>query len=235
MIFLRSVAFALAFFLMTTISSILMIWVLLLPKRFVIATSAAWVKAVGWLERNIVGITWRAEGREHIPAGACIIAAKHQSAWETFKLGILFDGPAVVLKRELLWLPIWGWYLARAGGIAIDRARGARSLTGMMRAARRMAAEGRKIVIFPQGTRVPPGEKRPYKKGVVLLYEELSLPIVPMAVNSGLLWPKGSFLKKPGCITIEFLPPIPPGLERMEMMKRLETKLEEASDRLAGI
>jgi 1-acyl-sn-glycerol-3-phosphate acyltransferase len=231
MIVLRSLLFTLAFYLLTAICSLMAAWVLLLPTRYVIATSVLWVRMIGGLEEHILGLTWHAEGREHLPPGACIIASKHQSAWETFKVGVLFDGPAVVLKKELLYIPIWGWYLWRAGAIPIDRARGVAALSTMIKVARRMQAAGRKIVIFPQGTRVPPGEARPYKKGIVRLYEELNLPIVPMALNSGLFWPKHG-LKKGGHITVRFLPPIPPGLPRMEMMAELEKRLEEASNRL---
>jgi 1-acyl-sn-glycerol-3-phosphate acyltransferase len=132
----------------------------------------------------------------------------------------------------LLEIPLWGRYLARSGMIPIDRKAGVKALAEMKEAAHKAADQGRKIVIFPQGTRVPPGEDRPYKSGIALLYQELNLPVIPMAVNSGLCWPKNSFRKYPGEITIEFLPPIPPGLPRDAFMPRLKNELETASNRL---
>jgi 1-acyl-sn-glycerol-3-phosphate acyltransferase len=148
---------------------------------------------------------------------------------------VLFHDPAIVLKKELLRIPIWGWYLQRSGMIPIDRGGAAKALAGMMAAAHKAVAENRKIVIFPQGTRTAPGEQRPYKSGVAALYQELNLPVVPMALNSGLLWPKNSFMKKPGVITIEFLPPIAPGLARSEFMTRLKDALESAADQLTQL
>jgi 1-acyl-sn-glycerol-3-phosphate acyltransferase len=191
-----------------------------------------WLRQIEWIERHIGGIAWRVVGRAHVPKGACIIASKHQSAWETFKLHLLFGDPAIVLKRELLDIPIWGWYLRKSGMIPIDRAGRAHALSAMMQAAHEAADTGRKIVIFPQGTRIVPGEQKPYKSGVAALYQELNLPIVPMALNSGLFWPKTGFIKKPGVITVEFLPPIPPGLPREAMMERLKDGLESASRKL---
>jgi 1-acyl-sn-glycerol-3-phosphate acyltransferase len=144
----------------------------------------------------------------------------------------LFNDPAIVLKKELLNIPIWGWYLRRSGMIPIDRAGKTKALSDMMEAAHKAAAAGRKIVIFPQGTRLPPTEWKPYKSGVAALYQELNLPVVPMTLNSGLFWPKHSFIKKPGAITVQFLPPILPGLSRDVMMERLKTELEAATKKL---
>jgi len=225
-VFLRSFFFNCLFFLFVAISSIAFLWILLLPDRSFFAWILGWQHCVEWMERNILGLRSRVIGRENVPDGPCIIAAKHQSAWETLRLNILFYNPAIVLKKELVLLPIWGWYARRCGMIPIDRGGGAIALMRMMDAARRAKEEGRKIVIFPQGTRVPPGERKPYKSGIAALYKELNLPIVPMTVNSGLFWPKGAFIKKPGVITVEFLPPIPPGLPRQEMMRILESRLE---------
>ncbi len=232
---LRSLAFNVAFFGWTFLLCFGLLWFLLLPKRMLFYGIRFWQKHLSWIERNIGGIHYRIIGFENVPKGACIIAAKHQSAWETCKLHLMFYDPAIVLKEELLRLPVWGWYAKRSGMIPIDRGGRTKTLTRMMEAARQASVDGRKIVIFPQGTRLPPGVRKPYKVGVAALYQELQLPIVPMALNSGLFWPKGSFIKKPGLITIEFLPPIPAGLPRTEMMRRLFDKLEAASDRLAGI
>ena len=200
----------------------LMLWALPLPRRQMLYVVHLWLRQMAWLENHIGGITYRVVGSAYVPAGACIIACKHQSAWETLKLHLLFSDPAIVLKEELLNIPLWGWYLRRVGMIPIDRAGYTKALSSMMLAAHKAVAAGRKIVIFPQGTRIAPGVTKPYKSGVVALYQELNLPIVPMALNSGLFWPKNGFLKKPGTITVEFLPPILPGLPREAMMERLK-------------
>jgi 1-acyl-sn-glycerol-3-phosphate acyltransferase len=232
-LFLRSLVFNVLYFFWVTVPTAAFLWILLLPSKGFFAWVRGWQSFVGWMERNIIGLQSRIIGWEHVPEGACIIAAKHQSAWETLRLNVLFFDPAIVLKKELLRFPVWGWYAWRCGMIPVDRSGKAASLLRMMNAARKAKADGRKIVIFPQGTRVAPGRKESYKPGVAALYRELGLPIVPMALNSGLFWPKGSFMKKPGMVTIEFLPPIPPGLPRAAMMRELESKLEAACDRLA--
>lgn len=235
LIWVRSIIFNVVFFLWTFVPAILFIWVTLFPTRKVNVVIKYWQTAATWLSKAIVGIDYKVIGRENVPQGACIIAAKHQSAWETCVLHVLFDDPAIVLKKELTQIPIWGWYAKASGLIPIDRKGGAKSLLIMKKAASAAIEAGRKIVIFPQGTRVAPGAKKPYKVGVVAMYQDLNLPLVPMALNSGLFWPKSSFLKKPGTITIEFLPAIPAGLSRSEMMRRLQDSLETASDKLAGV
>ncbi len=231
-LWLRSLILNIALYGWTAVLCISLLGTLILPRRGMTVVVGLWLSQLAWIERHIGGIGYRVIGQQHVPPGACIIAAKHQSAWETFKLHLLFGDPAVVLKAELLDIPLWGWYVRRAGMIPIDRSRGAEALPRMMQAAHKAAGEGRKIVIFPQGTRTAPGEVRAYKSGVAALYEGLNLPVVPMALNSGLFWPRNSFIKKPGTITIEFLPPIPPGLPRADMMERLKNGLEAASDRL---
>src|SRR3546814_439377 len=145
------------------------------------------------------------------------------------KIHLLFDDPAVVLKRELLWIPIWGWYAAKADLIPVNRGARGRAIASMIQGAKRMLAQGRKIVIFPQGTRVAPGVYAPYRVGIAALYEALDVPIVPMALNSGVFWARHSVRKKAGTITVEFLPPIPPGLQREDVLERLERELEAAS------
>jgi 1-acyl-sn-glycerol-3-phosphate acyltransferase len=216
----------------TAVMCCIMLWALLLPRRHMMAIVHLWLNIVAWLEKNIGGITYRVIGRDYLPPGPCIIAAKHQSAWETFKLHLLFDDPAVVLKQELLDIPLWGWYLRRSGMIPINRAGRAKALSGMLTTAQAAVDAGRKIIIFPQGTRTAPGEWKPYKSGIVALYQGLNLSIVPMAHNSGLIWPKKGLVKKSGCITIEFLPPIPPGLTRDVMMAQLQDELESTANRL---
>jgi 1-acyl-sn-glycerol-3-phosphate acyltransferase len=192
-----------------------------------------WARGTLWLLAVLVGLRHELRGAEHLPKGASLVAMKHQSAWDTIVLPLVLGDPAVVLKRELLWIPIYGWYtLASGGAIAIDRKAAAAALRSMVARARKIAAERRPVVIFPEGTRVAPGQSRPYQPGVAALYKELGLPLVPIAVDSGLYWGRRAFLKRPGRIVIEILPPIAPGLPRREVMAELERRIEEASDRL---
>lgn len=229
----RSIAFNLVFLFWTTVPTFVFVWMVLLPQPKVIKIVRFWQSTFAWFAKHIAGIDFRIEGWENVPKGACIIAAKHQSAYETCILNVLFGNPAIVLKKELTYIPIWGWFAKASGLIPIDRKGGVKALAIMKKAASEAIQAGRKIVIFPQGTRVKPLTRKPYKVGVAAMYQDLNLPVVPMALNSGLFWPKASFLKKKGTVLIEFLPPIPTGLSRSAMMHRLEDELEAASDRLA--
>ncbi len=211
---------------------LIMLWTLFLPKRTLISILHVWQRHLSWIERNVAGLDYRVIGHHYIPKGACIIAAKHQSVWETLKLHLLFGDPAIVLKKELMDIPVWGWYARRSGMIPVDRGARSKALSLMMKAAHEAADARCKIVIFPQGTRVSSGEWKPYKIGVAALYQELNLPIIPMALNSGIFWPKKSLIKKSGVITVEFLPPIPPGLSREDMMRQLQASLEDATNKL---
>ncbi len=194
----RALAFNVAFFAWTALLGTIALPVLLMPRRTVMRFGAFWSRGVLFLLRTIVGLDHRIVGFDRIPAGGAIIAMKHQSAWDALILALVFDDPAPIVKRELLLLPIYGWYARRAGSIGIDRKAGAGALRRMVAAARKAVAEGRPIVIFPQGTRVMPGASMPYQPGVFALYRALSLPLVPAAVNSGLFWGRRSFLKRPG-------------------------------------
>ncbi|MGL4964990.1 MAG: lysophospholipid acyltransferase family protein [Inquilinus sp.] len=233
MTILRSALFNLLFFGWTTLCCFALLPALFLPHRVTMAWIFVWLRGVHWVEKTILGIDYRVVGRENLPDGACIVAAKHQSAWETLKLHLLLPDPAIVLKSELLKVPVWGKYLLKTGMIPVDRGAGSRAVRAMIEHAKVRVAEGRPIAIFPQGTRTAPGTWRPYRIGVGALYEGLSVPVVPMALNSGVFWGRRAFRKRPGTITVEFLPPIPPGLPREEMMRRLEDELETASERLS--
>jgi 1-acyl-sn-glycerol-3-phosphate acyltransferase len=230
--FLYSLWFNVTFYMANLVMSGGLSCSLFFPRKTIVKAVVIWLSAVAWVENHCGGIKYCVIGRELIPEGACIVACKHQSEWETFKLHLILNDPAIVLKRELLNIPLIGCYMSRSGSIPIDRKAGTLSLMEMVAAARKAAAEGRPIVIFPEGTRVGIGESRPYKSGVAALYKDLNIPIVPMALNSGLLWPKNSFFKKPGTITVEILPPIPPGLPRDVMMQKLREALETATARL---
>jgi 1-acyl-sn-glycerol-3-phosphate acyltransferase len=229
MSWLRALLFNIAFFGSTALLGALGLPLLLAPRRTVMGFGRFWARCVLGLARAIVGLDGEIRGLEHLPKGACLIAMKHQSAWDTLILPVVLGDPAVVIKRELLWVPFYGWYAARAGSIAIDRRGGAGALRRMLADARDAATDSRPIVIFPEGTRTAPGQTLTYQPGVVALYQALALPLVPAAVNSGLYWGRRAFVKRPGRIVLSFLDPIPPGLPRREVMAELETRIETAT------
>jgi 1-acyl-sn-glycerol-3-phosphate acyltransferase len=226
---LRSLAFNLGFVLVTAVLGVLALPLLLAPRRVVMRFGRFWAGCVLALLKTTVGLDGEVRGLDKLPPGPCLIAAKHQSAWDALILPVVLGDPAVVIKRELLWVPFYGWYAARAGSIAIDRGGGAAALRRLLRAARVAAAAGRPIVIFPEGTRTAPGRKLPYQPGVAALYQALAVPLVPAAVNSGLFWGRRSFWKRPGRITLQFLDPIPPGRPRRALMAELERRIESAT------
>ncbi|MSO65602.1 MAG: 1-acyl-sn-glycerol-3-phosphate acyltransferase [Alphaproteobacteria bacterium] len=234
MLVLRSAAFQAAFWLWSAVMNLAWLPVLLLPPRATVFGQTLWAKGVMVLLRWIAGTRFEVRGRANLPASAVIVAAKHQSAWDTIIFHIVTDDPAIVIKRELLHIPVYGWYCRKTGMIPIDRAAGPRALRSMLRAAERAAAAARPIVIFPQGTRVAPDRAAPYLPGAAALYGHLGLPVVPVALNSGLFWPRRSLVRRPGLIVIEFLPAIAAGLERRTFAARLEEAIESASRRLAA-
>ncbi len=229
---LRSVAFNLLFVLWSTAFSLTFWPLLVLPPRRITWLGRWWARGVLAFLTLTVGLRHEVRGLEHKPGGPAIVASKHQSAWDTIVFFLLHDRLAYVLKAELLLIPIIGWYLARVGMIAIDRRGGARALRGLITRARRAVAEDRTIVIFPEGTRTAPGTRRPYQPGVAALYAQLDLPVVPVALNSGHYWRRRGFLKRPGTIVLEYLPPIPPGLGREAFTATLEARIEDAVARL---
>ncbi|WP_024276655.1 lysophospholipid acyltransferase family protein [Xanthobacter sp. 126] len=234
MTFLRSLVFQIAFYAATTFY--LLVFLPLLPflsRRGLWRTCIMWWVATNvFFLRVIVGIRAEIRGIENIPEGPLLIASKHQSAWETFALLPLFSDPAFILKRELMSIPIFGWFAARVRMIPVDRKGGSAALKTMTRRAQADMAEGRQILIFPEGTRRPAGAPPDYKFGVAYLYSTLGVPCLPIALNSGLYWPRRTILKRPGTIRVEILPPIPPGLPRQKIMARLQADIEAASDRL---
>jgi 1-acyl-sn-glycerol-3-phosphate acyltransferase len=229
---LRSLIFNILFFGGSAMASFVLLWSLVLPRRFTLAGIRGYLHYVGLIERTIIGLRYHVEDRHNMPDGPCIVAAKHQSAWETLKLHLWFRDPAIVLKKELLDIPVWGLYARRAKLIPIDRNGGRKAVSAMLVTARAAIAEGRPIVIFPQGTRVAAGTWQDYKAGVGILYAALNVPMVPVALNSGVFWGRQSYTKRSGDITVRFMPVIPAGLPREEAMRRLITDLEGESDRL---
>jgi 1-acyl-sn-glycerol-3-phosphate acyltransferase len=228
--FLRSALYQLLFLPWTLLMCVGCLPLLALASRRQMQYAAAfWLDGALWLQRHILGLSFEIRGRDNLPAGSVIIAAKHQSAWETMVFHRLLGDPAFVLKKELLWLPFIGWYMRKTGQIAIDRAAGMQALRKIVESGRRVIAQGRSLVVFPEGHRQPPGRTGRYRSGVASLYAALSLPVVPIALNSGLFWPRNAFLRRPGRITMQILPPIAPGLERDALMQRLESEIEGAT------
>ena len=184
------------------------------------------------LLRVVAGIDYEVRGREKIPRGPILVAAKHQSAWETFALLTLFDNPAIILKRELQWIPVFGWLTVKARMVPVDRGAGARALTALAERARIELAAGRQLIIFPEGTRRPVGAEPRYTRGIVHLYATAGVPCVPVALNTGLFWPRRSIMLRPGKVVVEILDPIAPGLDRDEFFERLKSGIETATARL---
>lgn len=234
MLIVRSYLFAIAFYVTTALFLVLGSWLLFGPRRWAMEGLRIHGVVSVWLLRVIAGTKLEVRGREHLPEGAFLVVSKHQSAWDTFGLVPLFRDPAIVLKDELKWIPFYGWFCVKFAHILVKREKAAVALKTMIADARDRAAQDREIVIFPEGTRRAPGAPPDYKPGYVALYEGLELPCVPLALNSGLFWPRRSLMRYPGTIVVEFLEPIPAGLPRKEFRRILEARLEEAADRLVA-
>ena len=226
--------YAVAFYAWNIVAVLTLGWGLILPRPWLLPLARWWAKGHLVVMKRTLGLTYRVEGREHLPDGAFLVAAKHQSAWETIALNAILDRPAFILKRELFRIPVIGWWLWRAGMVGIDRAAGASALKKALIGAKARLAEGRPVVIFPEGTRTPPGERRRYQPGVAALYAELDAPLIPIAHNAGLFWRAKGLGRRGGEITVSILPPISPGLPRKEMMTALEQAIETRSDALAA-
>ena len=228
----RSLLFNVLFFVTTTLFVVIGSPFLFTPRSWAMAALKVHARFELCLLRVIVGTKIEVRGRENIPEGACLVASKHQSAWETFALIPIFRDPALLMKRELFWIPFHGWFSYKFQMIPVDRDKGPAALRRMLREARKRIDDRREIIIFPEGTRRPPGAPPDYKTGIVLLYDALGVPCLPVALNSGLFWPRRSVSRRPGTIVVEILPPIPPGLPKAEFLQRLETVIEGASNRL---
>jgi 1-acyl-sn-glycerol-3-phosphate acyltransferase len=224
MTFLRSSLFALALIVITPPYAIVAIATLPLPRLMRYRIISGWSRLVILLSKMILKIDWRIEGREHLPRRPSVILAKHQSAWETMAFQLFFPPQVHVLKRELLWIPFFGWGLALMSPIAIDRRRGHSALRFMAKRGKQRLAQGFWIVVFPEGTRVAPGEKRPYQIGGAWLAAASGAPVVPVAHNAGLVWPRNAFLKRPGTVTIRIGPPIDPADRDPATINRLAEK-----------
>lgn len=232
MIFVRSLTFNIIFYINTAVFLVFGSWLLAAPRSWAMTGLRAHARVSLWWMRIICGTRLEVRGRENLPERPFLIAAKHQSAWDTFALIPIFEDPALVMKAELMKLPLYGWFSAKFGMIPIQRETGASALREMLREARQRLDEKREILVFPEGTRRLPGAPPDYKPGILMMYDKLSVPCVPVALNSGLFWPRNSQLRYPGTIVVEILPVIPPGLKRKDFSARLETAIEQATDRL---
>ena len=232
LILVRSILFNALFYLNTAIYLVIALPTFFMPYRAIIAVARSWARTNLMLLRVVAGVDYEVRGREKIPPGSVIVAAKHQSAWETFALLPLFDNPTFILKRELQWIPIFGWLTIKGRMVPVDRAKGSAALAAMTERARKELADGRQLIIFPEGTRRPAGAEPRYKYGVGHLYVAEGVPCVPIALNSGLFWPRRSIRRLPGTVLVEILDPIPPGLSMDEFFTRLQDEIEPATARL---
>ena len=236
MIVFRSLVFN-ALFLVYHLALVLALTSLLpFPRRWSQCVARLWTQGVGVGLRLVVGLDVEIRGREHLPIGPCVIVSRHQSAWDTFVFYSLVSDPNYILKKELTDIPLWGWCALKCGAISVDRSGGAQALKKMVRDTEDRVVKGRQVVIFPEGTRTPPGERREYQPGIAAIYARIDVPggapVVPVALNSGLFWGRRSFQKKPGVITLEFLPSMPPGLKRRQFMEDLRGRIEGATEKL---
>ena len=232
MLVIRSVIFNVVFYVTLVGWLIVALPTFFMPYRAIIAVAKAWGRwNLFWL-RVICGLKCDFRGLEKIPPGPLLIAAKHQSAWETFALLWLFDNPAYIMKRELQWIPLFGWLALKGRMVPVDRGAGSAGLNAMTERARKELADGRQIIIFPEGTRRPAGAEPRYKYGITRLYLGANVPVVPIALNSGLYWRRRSILRPSGTIVVQVLDPIQPGLTEEAFMARLQDDIETATARL---
>lgn len=235
---IRSILFNILYIFGSLFWSIVLLWALFLPQAKCTAIISRFYGGyITFIERWVMGLRLEMRGLEHLPKDTpYIIAAKHQSAYETLKVPFMrsLRYPVIILKKELTRLPLWGMYPSRMGQVAINRGEGMESMRKMSEGCKRAVESGRSICIFPQGTRVKPGAAAPYKAGLAKIYRDVGVPIVPMALNTGVFWGRNSFFKKSGTVVFEFLPPIPAGEPPLQMMEKLEAVLEAASDKLVA-
>jgi len=228
LIYLRSFAFQLFFWVWSVFTTLWMLPFFLLPRKATMWALGVWSRGLFLGLRWLAGVRVEVRGREHLPTGPALVAPKHQSMFDVFSQFALLPDASFVMKKELLQVPLFGWYGLKGGMIVVDREGAATALKKLVRDTLDRMKETRQVVIFPEGTRGKPGQPGDYKPGIAALYRELNLPVTPMALNTGLHWGKG-FLIKPGVIVFEYLPPIPAGLKRGEFMRELQTRIDTAT------
>ena len=231
-IFLRSLIYNVLFYLLLVFWVVVGIPTFLMPRSGIMTIARYWARSSIWLMRVICKIKVEYRGLEKIPKGPLIVASKHQSMWETFALLQFFDSPLFIYKRELAWIPFFGWYLKKAEMIGVDRDGGMRSLMQMARRAPKEIRSGRQLIIFPEGTRTAVDAPPDYLTGVGQIYASSGVPCIPVALNSGLFWPRRTFMRYPGTLVVEFLDPLPPGLSRNEFLTRVAAAIEDATNGL---
>jgi 1-acyl-sn-glycerol-3-phosphate acyltransferase len=232
MLVLRSLLFNVLFYLVLILMLVLGSWLLLGPRMWAIRALQLWGRISVWLLEVVCGTKMEVRGKEHIPHGQTLVAGKHQSFWETFAILPLLNDPCMVLKRELTFIPFFGWFCLKFKMIAVERSAGSQALRHLVASGKEEIARGRDIVIMPEGTRRDPYAEPDYKPGVAALYNGLGVPCIPFGLNSGLFWPRRRFLRFPGTIVIEFGPAIPAGLPRKEFQTRLQADIESISQKL---
>ena len=234
MIYIRSALFNVVFYVNLILFLVLGSGFFFTPRKWSIRALQVWARSSLFWLRVIAGIKLEVRGQENIPEGSCLVAGKHQSFWETFAILPLLDDPAMVLKKELTYLPFFGWFIYKFRMIPVERSAGTQALRGMIEAAQEAVALKRQVVIMPEGTRRAPDDPPDYKPGAAALYGKLDVPCVPFALNSGLFWPRREFLRQPGTIILSFLEPIPAGLNRKAFQPRLEEAIETETARLVA-
>lgn len=232
MIALRSALFTAAFYLWSLLTSLVMTPLLLGRRRWVVGALSWWARGINVLLLVICGVRVELRGRQHMPTGAAIVAPKHQCMYDVFAQFAWLPFACFVMKKELLWVPFFGWWAWKAGMVPVDRAGHSAALKKLVRDAKDCFRDDRQLIIFPEGTRGEPGQLGDFKPGIAALYRELGLPVHPVATNSGVHWPAHGFKRYPGTIVFEYLEPIPPGLKRAEFMRILQDRIETASLRL---
>ncbi|ACG77041.1 1-acyl-sn-glycerol-3-phosphate acyltransferase [Phenylobacterium zucineum HLK1] len=230
----RSLAYVALFYLWTAVVAVLATPILLGPRRWTFALFHFWGRGVvGMLP--ICGIRVEVRGREFIPSGPALVAPKHQCMLDVFAQFTWLPRTAFVMKKELAWIPWFGWYAAKSGAIVIDREGASKTMRQVIREGKERFTRGQQVVIFPEGTRKAPGAPPDYKPGIAALYRELDVPVYPVATNAGVHWPAHGFKRVPGVIVFEYLEPIPPGLKRAEFMRILEERIETRSRELMSL
>ena len=233
MLLIRTLLFTILFVLGGLFFSITaLVFLMPFPVRFIVAYNKAWLKASLWMMRYVLGLDHKVIGLENLPPPPFIIASKHQSALETLIFPTILTHPYLIVKKELVFIPFWGWMLKKYGAGLLDRSHPKKSLKQLLHIGSKCKEEGRELLVFPEGTRVGPGETIPYKAGITMLYQHMQVPVVPVAVNTGLFWGRRSFIKKPGCAVMRILPPIEPGLPKKEFLEKLTAAIEGASQNL---
>ena len=229
---LRSLLFVALFYLWSAAVAVLCTPLLLGPPRWSLRMFSIWSRGILVLLKPLCGVSVEVRGREHIPAGAALVAPKHQCMLDVFAQFAWLPDSCFVTKKELMWIPFLGWYAYKGRMIVVDRQAQAAALRKMVADAQDRFRDERQLVIFPEGTRGEPGVPGDYKPGIAALYREIDVPVHPVATNSGVHWPAHGFIRRPGTIVFEYLEPIPPGLKRAEFMRTLEERIETASNKL---